>query len=967
MRTLSISTIVLGFLMLSSAGASEFKTATVAAIDARATDGDVQGAMQMLSAEVERRDPLTLMDAAKLWRIGLREAPPLRRKRLDRAYDAYRTASQLHGSHQAKAAFEAHLLAPDPEAAQVFLDRSVALGYPPAVREQAKRLLPKDEAGARTRAQVLLKFAVDQRDSEAALILSKAITLGHIPGEPGDYERRGRALLQASVESGELSAMADLAEMLTEDGDAAAGNAVLERAALSGHVGANLTLGDAAVQAGDFLASARWFERAAQEGSPSGAMALVELHENSGSDVISDAAAGTWLELAIAVDHIPALMFQARRLQLSGETEAANALVERARDNFHSGAGDALKLAAAYDPEDGLIPDPELARRWYERAVKDGDAAAKHGLGAFLLIHGRPDEAPRALALLEEAGDAGRGSALLAIGDYYARTLTGDRDVARALNYYRKAVQTGSLSAMDRMASVLYTDDAPLETLDEAIGLWETAAARGHVSSMTKLGRALIARAGGADQANDAVLNRSVQLLQTAADQGNASAMAELADVLSSDALGEPRLDLARELLRRSADAGRTSSLVSLARLYLSSDEADEAVEIFEEAAERGSVYSMVELARAYTLGIGVQPNIERANDWLRRADAKGVADPRTLEIIGRGYLSSASDDESIARGLELLKRGAEVGNVRSMMTLARAYDRGETLPADPSEALHWYRRAAENGSVTAMVEVGKAYSDGKGVPQDRGQAFQWLNKAVSSGSQNTAALIAIGRAFTDGVGVERDTRTGFSYFERAAQLGSLRAMELMARAWQTGLGTPQDPTQAVPWYQRAAASGSTTALVELGRIYASGFGAAVDQERAFQFFRDAANKGSRHAMREVGRFLLSGNGLQPRPDEGIAWFERAANLGEVGAMLELALAYRNGFVVPEDPVASAFWLERASESGSSDAKFLLAMALIDGHGIEANEPRALELLRDAAELGEARAATYLADRAQTN
>lgn len=83
--------------------------------------------------------------------------------------------------------------------------------------------------------------------------------------------------------------------------------------------------------------------------------------------------------------------------------------------------------------------------------------------------------------------------------------------------------------------------------------------------------------------------------------------------------------------------------------------------------------------------------------------------------------------------------------------------------------------------------------------------------------------------------------------------------------------------------------------------------------------------------------------------------------------MLELALAYRNGFVVPEDPVASAFWLERASESGSSDAKFLLAMALIDGHGIEANELRALELLRDAAELGEARAATYLADRAQTN
>ena len=948
-----------GPLLVLPSWAAAFETPAVAALDSRAAAGAHVEVLQSLDDEMAGLGPDGLMELGELLRIGLREAPPLRRPRPDLAQAIFRRAASIPGSHQAKALYEAAKLTKDPTGAATLFGMSGALGYPAAMRAEADALLAAGDPASDMLAERLLRLALGRGEAEAAFALADLVVVGRAEGDAVALGQTGRAMLSAAADDGEASSMADLAELLEKEGQADEAATWLRRAASLEHVGANMALGDMALEQGDTGEAVRYFLSAAQAGAASGALALAEMQFVDGHPV-PDAV--RWLELAISVDHLPSILLAAR---MAKDAETARPLVDRAELLYDGNSVDALKIARIFHPERGVMPDPARARIWLERAAAGDRTDAKATFGAFLLEYGGSGDLSAAIEMLEAAGEGGKTAAWIDLGDHYAR---GDvPDLARATGYYRRAIEEGSVAARDRLASLLYVDTASEAARAEAVKLWREAAADGHLSAMTKLGRTLIAEAGGPEQAGPEVIEEAATLLELAAREGNASAMAELADILASEALGAPRLDLAREWLRRSADAGRTSSLVTLARTHIAAGDAARAVEIFEEAAEKGSVHSMVELARAYTLGIGTDPDIERGSEWLRRADAKGVADPRTLEILGRGYLENAGAPGNVRRGLELLERAADLGNVRSMLRIARIYSQGDLIAPNAGLSLDWYRRAADAGNVTAMIEIGRAYAKGELVPEDRAEAFRWLRRAIDSGSENTQALIAIGQALTRGVGAERDTQKGFEFFERAAQKGNVRAMELVAVAYQTGLGVTQDPAKAVPWYSRAASLGSVSAMVELGQIYASGYGTTVDPERAFQYFQDAADRGSGAAMRDVGRFLLSGNGLAPQPEAGLAWFYKAADQGDAGAMIELASIYQNGYSVPRDPAEAAKWMERAVELDSTDGKYMLGKALIEGDGVTPDRERAIDLLREATAEGEPRARRYLRYNLQPN
>jgi TPR repeat protein len=84
-------------------------------------------------------------------------------------------------------------------------------------------------------------------------------------------------------------------------------------------------------------------------------------------------------------DEVATLMDRAKRLIAAGDISPARLLLERAADAQESTA--ALMLALTYDPDvletqnsRNIIPDPTMARVWYQRAAQLGSAEAQRRL-----------------------------------------------------------------------------------------------------------------------------------------------------------------------------------------------------------------------------------------------------------------------------------------------------------------------------------------------------------------------------------------------------------------------------------------------------------------------------------------------------------------------------------------------------------------------------------------------------------
>ena len=68
---------------------------------------------------------------------------------------------------------------------------------------------------------------------------------------------------------------------------------------------------------------------------------------------------------------------------------------------------------------------------------------------------------------------------------------------------------------------------------------------------------------------------------------------------------------------------------------------------------------------------------------------------------------------------------------------LGVAYDRGNGVPENDTEAAKWYRKAAEQGHAWAQSNLGFLYGTGSGVPEDDTVAYMWWNIAAAQGNED--------------------------------------------------------------------------------------------------------------------------------------------------------------------------------------------------------------------------------------
>ena len=81
--------------------------------------------------------------------------------------------------------------------------------------------------------------------------------------------------------------------------------------------------------------------------------------------------------------------------------------------------------------------------------------------------------------------------------------------------------------------------------------------------------------------------------------------------------------------------------------------------------------------------------------------------------------------------GAPWLKKAADQGELRAVITLAGLYDGGLGVPNNPVEAARLNRQAADQGVGAAQYSLATMYFEGRGVARDESEGLRWMMLAA--------------------------------------------------------------------------------------------------------------------------------------------------------------------------------------------------------------------------------------------
>ena len=216
--------------------------------------------------------------------------------------------------------------------------------------------------------------------------------------------------------------------------------------------------------------------------------------------------------------------------------------------------------------------------------------------------------------------------------------------------------------------------------------------------------------------------------------------------------------------------------------------DASESVRGLRAAAEKGDVVAEFLLGHAYQLGLGIPKDMSETARWYALA----------------GQSHSGDGIADFSQAFEAYRKRAEQGEENAELYLGLAYDLGQDLPRNVTEAARWYRKAAAQGSGSAASNLGVLYFNGDGVPKDDAEAATWFRTGANRGC--ASAQFSLGRLYYSGDGVDRNVGEAAAWLGRAAAQGSAPAQKLLSLLYATGQGVAGSTPMAYMWINLASA-----------------------------------------------------------------------------------------------------------------------------------------------------------------
>ncbi len=417
-------------------------------------------------------------------------------------------------------------------------------------------------------------------------------------------------------------------------------------------------------------------ELAEQEGTPLAQYRYGRvLLEGRGGPRDIDAAV-SWLEKAVAQNHLEATTLLARVL-LSvrpPQTGRAMPLLNRAAAR---GNAEAQFILAELQVDS----DPGAAFDWYLAAAEQDHVAAQYEL-ARAYARGRGTDADTAAALrwLTAAGEAGHIEAQYYLGQTYESGQLGAQNPAEALRWYRRAAEAGLPLAQRELGTRYLEGMGVAVDADEALRWLQAAAEAGDPGAMYNLGQAHVS--GKVLAQDDA---RAFRLFDLAAGADLPRGITALAAMYEAGRGTAADIDRAITLYRKAVEAGDRTAAIRLGRMAV-------AGQLDGKLAPQRAVPWVVEVARA-------GEDTDAALGWLDAQAGTGMRNAMTALA-----LLLLEDPAHTADGTALLQRAAEAGDIRAQGVLGQFYTTGEHgLALDYVAAHTWLNLAAAAGDDDAM------------------------------------------------------------------------------------------------------------------------------------------------------------------------------------------------------------------------------------------------------------------------
>jgi TPR repeat protein len=370
-----------------------------------------------------------------------------------------------------------------------------------------------------------------------------------------------------------------------------------------------------------------------------------------------------------------------------------------------------------------------------------------------------------------------------------------------------------------------------------------------------------------------------------------------------------------------------TASLTSLDDVWKKWDNVP--IESVRRAANAGDTTAMVSLGHAYRVGDRVGRDSQEAIRWFRLALDRG--DPRGALSLGwiYGYGEPSIRDEAAAVTYYL--KAAEQGEIDAMYELYLCHWDGKGVAESRDDAFKWLTKAAESGSAVAQCQLGIRLERPSNYdvvpvifkPNNMPEAIRWYRKAMAQ--DFAGGYCRLGLCYLEGKGVVQDEERGVELIRKAADQGQQYSLVKLAELYDEGIGEPRsEADRPLSLLLRAAEDNSPDPLPGLIFHYQQGLGTARDLVAASRWY-------CRAAMAHNRRYSLPDAATQRQEEKTppadpfratlSVYLKAATRPNDSDAPLRLAEMYLVGRDAPRDATSARIWLELAVRRGAQEAR----------------------------------------------
>lgn len=375
----------------------------------------------------------------------------------------------------------------------------------------------------------------------------------------------------------------------------------------------------------------------------------------------------------------------ANRLAAKPDYPEAMSWMKQAADQIGPLAADidirgkaALQVGSWYQAGLGEPKNPVLAKQWWQRSAKLGNAEASYQLGQDCRQRHKGKLVSECLDWFEQAAKRDHASAQLILGQWYAGQAGADED---AVKWLEKAAEQGNRDAQFQLGARYEQGKGVSKRPDLALRWYEKAAAQQQPDALLVLAR----------------------------------------KAPSEEAFG---------LYQRAANAGAVSAQLWLGQAYLVGDLVAQDLALgrywLELAAGSGSHEA------EYQLSLQQSDSAAREH-WLTRAAEGGFSEAQ----LALAQWQQEQGDLVTARHYFALAAGQ--GNVDAHYAYGEMLRLGLGGKEDYPQALKEYRLAANAQHRSAQYRMGMMREQGLGAPRNRLHAYAWYLLAATDGNSEAS------------------------------------------------------------------------------------------------------------------------------------------------------------------------------------------------------------------------------------